>query len=406
MGIDSLLSADGLLVLDDPNFLADRYAVYEQLRRKAPIQRAKVSYFDGVELYVVARYRDCVELTTDTRFRRVIEGAEPLPYPPAIRFMITDSMVHQDNPQHLRLRTLVNRAFTPKAIAALSGRVQQLTSTLLDGFTTGSTVDVLEQYALPIPMTVISEMVGVAEADRARFHDGMTLVINGMATYGLDAMAAKLEELIDFVRHIVVRRRSEPADDILTALIHAREEGDQLSDDELVVMVLTLITAGYETTYHLIANGIAALLCHRDQLELLKTSPPVIDSAVEEILRYTGTIGGTKPNYANEDVQWHDVLIPRGAMVIPLLDSANRDPDIFDHPDVFDITRSPNQHIAFSKGPHFCLGAHLARMETRVAISNLVNRFPNLELSVDPDQLQYAPVPFWRRLTELPVTVK
>ena len=167
-----------------------------------------------------------------------------------------------------------------------------------------------------------------------------------------------------------------------------------------------LVSAGYETTYNLIANGVAALLTHPDQFELLKANPALISSAVEEILRYTGTIGGTKPNYAAEDVDLHGVRIPRGAMVIPLLASANRDPEAFEEPDVFDIQRSPNFHIAFSKGPHFCLGANLARMETQVAISNLITRFPDLTLAVEPDELEYVPVPFWRRLTGLPVLLR
>lgn len=391
--------------LDSTEFLADPFGAYDRLRRGSAVHRATTRYLGDAELYVLPRYRDCVDLTTDPRFRRVVEGAEHPQIPEALRFMTTDSMIYKDDPEHLRLRKLVSRAFTPKAIARLTDRVEAVTTELLDGFGRDQDIDLITDYALPIPVTVISEMVGVDEADRGRFHDGMKLIIDGMTTYSLEAMAEKMAELIDFVRSLIARRRAEPAEDIMTGLIHASDQGDTLSEDEVVAMVFLLVTAGYETTYNLISNGVAALLCHPDQLGLLQANPELIGTAVEEILRFTGTIGGTKPNYATADVELHGTVIPRGAMVIPLLASANRDPDVFDQPEVFDITRSPNYHIAFSKGPHFCLGANLARMETRVAISNLITRFPNLTLTVDPAELPTVPVPFWRRLAKLPVAL-
>ena len=398
-------STGASIALDSPEFVADPFPTYERLRRDAPVLRTQLAYMGGQDVYLLSRYKDCVDLTADQRFRRVVEGSEPLPIPQALKFIATDSMILMDDPEHMRLRKLVSRAFTPKATARLADRTEQISRELLEGFSPGQQIDVLEDYALPIPFTVISEMVGVPEADRGRFHDGMNLVMNGMVEFGMEQMAAKMEPVIDFVRELIERRRNDPAEDIMTGLIHASEDGDSLSEDEVVAMVFTLVVAGYETTYHLIANGVAALLAHPDQLDLLTKQPELINSAVEEILRYTGTIGGTKPNYASEDVELGGVRIPRGAMVIPLLASANRDPDVFENPDVFDITRTPNYHIAFSKGPHFCLGANLARMETRVAIGNLVNRFPELYLAVDPSDLNVQPMPFWRRLQQLPVVL-
>ena len=391
--------------LDSPEFLADPYPFYDRLRRQTPVYRTRMGYLSDAEVYLLARYQDCVDLTTDHRLRRVVEGAAPLPIPKALRPLSSDSMIMMDDPQHLRLRKLVSRAFTPKAIARLTDRVEVVTAELLNGFTQGQHIDIVNDYALPIPVTVISEMVGVPDADRAHFHDGMKFLVEGMAKYGIEKTAAQMEGLIDFVRGLIERRRADPAEDIMTGLIHASEDGDTLTNDEVVAMVFLLVVAGYETTYNLITNAVATLLTHPDQLELLKNNPQLITSAVEEILRYTGTIGGTKPNYANEDVDWHGVTIPRGAMVIPLLASANRDPAVFDYPDTFDITRTPNHHIAFSKGAHFCLGANLARMETRVAITNLITRFPTLRLAVDPTDLKTVPVPFWRRLASLPVVL-
>lgn len=391
--------------LESPEYLADPFALYDRLRRQTPVCRARIEQLGDTELYLLARYADCVALTGDRRFRRVVDAAPQLPLPQAIRFISTDAMIFKDDPEHQRLRRLVSHAFTPKAIAQLGDRVDAVTAELLDGFESGQRIDIAGDYALPVPVTVISEMVGVPEADRPRFHEGMKLVVDGLVRYGIDETAARIEQLVDYVRYLIEQHRSDPADNIMTGLIHAAEDTDILSDDEIVAMVFLLMSAGYETTHTLITNAVAALLTHPDQLALLRACPELIAPAVEEVLRHSGTIGGTKPNYAAEDVELHGVTIPRGAPVIPLLASANRDPDVFERPDVFDITRSPNRHIAFSKGAHFCLGAHLARMETRVAVANLVARYPRLRLGVDADDLQFAPVALWRRLNELPVVL-
>jgi cytochrome P450 len=291
------------IALDTPEFLADPFPFYSLLRREAPVSRARMSYAGDAEFYLLARYRDCVDLTTDHRFRRVVQGSEPVPMPKALRFMSTEMMILQDDPAHTRLRKLVSRAFTPRSVARLTDRVEAVTGELLGRFRPGQQIELKDDYALPIPVTVISEMVGVDEADRSHFHDGMKLIIDGMARYGLEETAAKMEGLIEFIRELIERRRAAPAEDIMTGLIHACEDGDTLSDDEVVAMVFLLVVAGYETTYNLITNAIAALLTHGEQLELLRAHPDLITSAVEEILRYTGTIGGTKPNYAAEDVE-------------------------------------------------------------------------------------------------------
>ena len=392
--------------VNSPEFLADPFPFYDRLRRESPVYRTKFAYMGDIEVYLLSRYSDCVELTTDRRFRRVVEGTAPLPIPKVLQFLSTDSMILMDDPQHTRLRKLVSRAFTPRAVARLTDRVEAVTRQLLGGFTPGQRIDMITDYALPVPITVISEMVGVPESERDLFHDRMKLVMNGVAEFGIEKAAKQMEGVVDYVRELIERRRAEPAEDILTGLLHPAEDGDTLSDDELVAMVFLLVAAGYETTYNLIANAVATLLTHPDQMELLCARTELIDTAVEEILRYTGTIGGTKPNYPTEDVDWHGVTIPRAAMVIPLLASANRDPAVFENPDVFDITRTPNRHLAFSKGAHFCLGANLARMETRVALANLITRFPGLTLTVDPGDLQMVPIPFWRRLSELPVELR
>jgi cytochrome P450 PksS len=392
--------------LDSPAIVADPFPVYERLRREAPVYlaRMRMSYLGDADVYVLSRYRDCVDLVTDERMRRTVEGPEAPSIPKAFQLVTTDSMIVKDRPEHSRLRKLSSRTFSRNAIARMADRIDIMTGDLLDGFAPGQRIDLLADYAVPIPFTVLSEMVCADEADQARFHD-----VSGMLS-ALWTPQHGIEQMVDgtaeFVRDMIKRRRAEPADDVLTVLAHADENGDTLSDDEIVAMVFLLVVADADSTYGLIANGVAALLAHPDQLDLLKTNPDLIGSAVEEILRFTGTIGSTEVLYPQEDIELHGVTIPRGARVIPLLASANRDPAVFDNPDTFDITRTPNRHIAFSKGAHFCLGDKLVRMEVAIAITNLISRFPDMQLAVDPTELQIAPAPIlMRRFASLPVVL-
>jgi len=306
----------------------------------------------------------------------------------------------------MRLRKLVSRPFTPRAIARLGDRVEAVTRELLDGMEPGQRIDLQQAYALPVPLTVINEMVGVPEQDRSTFHEYVELLFEGVQTHGLEGAAERMDDFVDYLRGLIEQRKADPGEDILTGLIHASEDGDSLSDDEVIAMVFMLITAGYETTHNLITNGVSALLTHPDQLARLKEQPELMDSAVEEMLRYTGTVGSTEvTTFAADDITLHGVTIPRGSLVLALLGSANRDPDQFSEPDAFDIAREPNNHLAFSRGNHFCLGAHLARMETRIAIANLIERFPGLKLAVPSDQLRLLPIPLMNRLDGLPVVL-
>jgi cytochrome P450 len=212
-----------------------------------------------------------------------------------------------------------------------------------------------------------------------------------------------LPATVRFVRDLVREKHDNPGDDILTGLIEAEDNGDRLTEDELVAMVFLLIVAGFETTVHLISNGVVTLLDHPDQLQRLRDDTRLIDSAVEEILRHRGPVQSTKPGYACEDITLHGVTIPKGKPIMPLFGAANHDPRVFDSPGDFDIGRSPNRHLGFGHGVHFCLGAHLARAETRLALRNLIERFPNLRLAVDSSALELKPMPGWHRYSGLPV---
>ena len=394
-------------------FRENKWAYYSWLRDNAPVCPARIALLNG---FLVSRYEDCASLLKDPRFVRNRSTATGggrrtlFPVPKSVALM-AQSMITTDNPDHRRLRTLVQKAFTPGALKKLEQRVEHLTHSLLDEMETrlGSkgSIDLMERFALPIPVTVISEMVGVSAHDMPRFRSGIQTMTKGVSGWRIfKTLFWDLRRSSSFVRDLIRRKREEPADDILTGLIQAEEDGDSLTEDELVSLVFLLVVAGFETTVHLISNSVLSLVTHPDQLDRFKADAELGGTMVEEVLRFNGPIHGTKPNYAAEDVTWHGVDIPRGSIVIPLLASANHDPRAFDDPEVFDIARSPNRHLGFGWGPHICLGAALARMETRIAVTNLFDRFPDLDLAVDESALELRKLPMWHSLEALPVKLR
>jgi cytochrome P450 len=363
-----------------------------------------------LNVYFLSRYDDCVRMLKDPRFvrnRTTATGGGKFPFPVSKSISIMSrNMLREDGSEHRRLRTLVHKAFTPRALSRLEARIERLTDELLDGLEQQGSVDLLRTYALPIPVTVIKEMVGVGDDDMPKFKEGIKALSEGFTGWTLlRTMFWDMPALVKFVRELIARKRESPQDDILTALIQAEDEGERLTEDELVSMVFLLIFAGYETTVHLITNSVAALLLHPEQLERLRAQPELVESAVEEVLRYISPVQGTKPCYATEDVTLHGITIPKGSTVIPLLGAANHDPDVFPNPEQFDIARTPNKHLGFGQGIHYCLGAPLARLETRIALQHLLQRSPNLHLAVKPSELRLQHMPLWHRYESLPVVI-
>lgn len=395
--------------ISSPSFIQNKYAYYRWLREEAPVYKGKLSI---ITAYLLSRYDDCVTMLKDPRFVRdrttATGGKRRLPIPvPKVVSLIAQNMILEDEPEHRRLRNLVHKAFTPRALVRLEGRIEQLTHELLDAAEPRGVVDLMQAYALPIPVTVIKELVGVSDEDMPRFRSGIKVLSTGFTGWNfLRLLIWDLPTTVSFVRELIKRKRANPGDDILTGLIQADEAGQQLSDDELVSMVMLLILAGYETTVHLITNSVVSLLLHPDQLARLRAEPDLATLAVEEVLRYNGPVQSTKPAYAAEDVTLHGVTIPKGAMVMPLLGAANHDPAIFEQPEVFDISRTPNRHLGFGHGIHYCLGAPLARMETRIALTTLLERSPDLRLAVQPQELILQSVPTWHRYAALPVVLR
>ena len=396
------------LNLSSRAFTDNKYAYYAYLREHDPVHKGKLLSFVGA--YFLTRYDDCVAMLKDKRFVRnrttaTGGGRMPFPLPKSVSLMM-NSMINEDEPEHRRLRALVHTAFTPRTVANLAGRIEALTDQLLDEVQGEKRIDLMTAYAHPIPVTVIAEMVGV-EADEvpkfASFVDALTQGFSGITL--ARTLVWDLPKAVTFVRQLIERKRRHPGDDILTALIEAEEEGEKLSEDELVAMVFLLIVAGHETTYNLITNAVYTLLTHPEQLARLRSEPELLDTATEEVLRYNGPLHATKPEYTLEDVTIRGVTIPKGAAVMPLLASGNHDADAFEKPEVFDITRAPNRHLGFGQGIHYCLGAPLARLETNIALAKLLERCPDLRLAVHPSELEMVVRPGWHQYKEMPVSL-
>ncbi|KAA9378461.1 cytochrome P450 [Microbispora cellulosiformans] len=414
-------TTSGTTVVDlfDPQLASDPFRGYSRLREQAPMTRGS---FPGLSspIWIVMRYEDVRTVLSDRRFVNNpanVPGADvqniredlieargiPREYAP----YILDSVLDADGDDHLRLRRLVSRAFTARRVAELRPRVEAITEDLLDrlpGHAEDGVVDLIEHFAYPLPITVICELVGIPEEDRPRWREW------GRGLFSLEPGAASkpLRAIVDYIHDLVGRRRAEPTGDLLTGLIRAHDEdGDRLSDTELVTMVLTLVLAGHETTAHLIGNGTAALLTHPDQLAALRDDPGLLPRAVHELMRWCGPVQGTRIRYASEDVPIGDLTVRRGEPVMAVLVSANYDPRRFDDPERLDVTRESDGHkevhVGFGHGLHYCLGAALARQEGEVAFGALLRRHPRLALAVAPEDLSRQFLPFSWRLARLPV---
>jgi cytochrome P450 PksS len=284
--------------------------------------------------------------------------------------------------------------------------VEQLSNELLDAVQPRGRMELIREYAMPIPATIIAEILGVPAADRRAFQRWSKALITASES-PLFALRALLPIMafLRYIRKLVRERRSNPGDDLVTALVRAEEAGDKLSEDELLAMIFLLLVAGYETTVNLIGNGTLALLQHPDQLAKLRSDPALITSAMEELLRYANPVGTTTDRYAREELTIAGAVIPRGALVVLALASANRDERQFVNPDMLDITRAPNKHLSFGWGVHYCIGAPLARLEGQIAITTLLHRCPNLRLATLPATLRWRPGLEMNGLDALPVAV-
>ncbi|MDQ3928953.1 MAG: cytochrome P450, partial [Chloroflexota bacterium] len=379
------------------------------LRAEAPVYRTTLSHKQAA--WLVTRYEDVFDILKDERFAkdrlntRLPGDNEKMPWVPGIFKPLTRNMLDVDEPDHTRLRALVRKAFTPRLIEQLRERIQALCEDLLDAVQRKGSMELVSDYALPLPATVIADLLGVPAEDRRKFHRWSSKIVSVSpgAETGLEGLRVipSVWAFMRYLRKQFEQRRADPRDDLITALVQAEEAGDKLSEDELLAMGFLLLVAGHETTVNLIASGTLALLEYPEQLEMLRRNPSLIGSAVEELLRYTSPVQMATERYTREDVTIAGTTIPRGELVLAVLGSANRDERQFENPDTLDLTRDPNKHLAFVKGIHHCLGAPLARMEAQIAIDTLLRRFLNLRLRGAPESLDWHRGLFLRGLEKL-----
>lgn len=392
-------------------FRAATYETFARMRAEDPI--LSQPGIDGeTMIWFVTRHEDVVAvLLDDVRFVRdpalALTEEEVAAWssgmPKAFEF-IDQHMLNRDGDDHRRLRRLVTKAFTPRMVEQLRPRIQEIADELIDAVEERREMDLVDEYAFPLPITVIAELLGIPIADRDRFRRWSNAIVT--PALGPEAMAefgALMGDFVAYLHHLFERRRADPADDLVSALLQVRDGGDALSEQELFSMVVLLIVAGHETTVNLIANAVLALLEHPDQLADLRRDPARIPAAIEECLRYDGPVERTLNRWATGDVELGGHTIRRGDTVIAILGSANRDPHRFPDPDVLDIAREDTKHIAFGRGSHYCLGAPLARLEGEIALATLLRRLPGLRLAVPRDELAWRPVPLFRALASLPV---
>lgn len=384
-----------------PEFKANPYPFYARLRREEPVVRVSAVF---IKAWLVTRYDDAAALLRDARFSKEQVTAKLVYLPPFAR-ALAENMLGQDPPDHTRLRALVSKAFTPRRVEEFRGRIQAICDGLLDAARPGD-FDLVRDYALPIPLTVISDMLGIPKEDRHRFHVlTRNSIIIGAPTRLRDVPFAlpSVWLLMRYFRRLFAERRAHPGDDLISALVEAEEAGEHLSEDELMGTAVLLLFAGYDTTVNLIGSGALALLEDPAQRARFVGEPDLAETAVEELLRYTSPVEMTPPRVAREDVTIGPVTVRRGEMVSAVLGSANRDESQFPDPDTLDITRDPNRHLALGAGIHFCLGAPLARMEGQVALTTLFRRFPRLRLAEPAGPHRWRPLLPLRGLESLPV---
>jgi cytochrome P450 len=385
--------------------LADPFPTLAALRESGPVHR--VTMRPGVPVWVVTRYADVLAAFSDPRlssdphrtheFDAILDGD-----------YFSRSMIGTDPPEHTRLRRLVSKAFTARRVEALRPRVQRITDDLLDRISPRGRADLVAEFALPLPITVIGELLGVPESDRARFRSWTDEILDQPVDFRREQerVLANRRRMHGYLTDLIAAKRGHRGDDLLSALIDTSDEGDRLDEQDLMAMTFLLLIAGYVTTVNLIGNGTLALLRAPEQLARLRADPALVPGAVEEFLRFDGPVNPGVTRYAAEDLEIAGVPIARGDIVLLATAAADRDPDRFADPDRLDVTAPDRGHLAFGHGIHYCLGAPLARLEAQVAFSALLARLPGLALAVPAEDLIWQAGGVLRGLRELPVVFR
>lgn len=393
------------------DFRLTTHETYARMREESPVH-VQPGLDGETPIWFVTRYDDVVALLTDNeRFvldpklaltpeeLALLEDAGPRPDE-----RVSENLLAKDGEDHRRLRRLVTKAFTPRMVEGLRPRVQEVADDLLDRVAMRGSMELVDEFAFPLPITVIAELLGIPVEDRELFREWSSNVVTPALTPELQEIARRRgDEFVAYLDDLFAQRRAEPTDDLVSALVQAEDAGDTLSENELYSMVVLLIVAGHETTVSFITNAVHALLTHPEQLADLRSDPSLLPNAVEELLRFDSPVERTITRWVAEDTEVGGRMLARGDLVIAVVSSANRDGDQFADPAVLDLARTENKHVGFGRGPHYCLGAPLARLETEIALETLLRRLPNLRLAIAEDDLYWRPIPLFRSLSSLPV---
>ena len=401
-------------------YFQDPLSVFARMRAQSPV--TSVITPEGQRAWLITRYEDVRRALADPRLSkdwRKLRAPGFVP-DPSVGFLMAH-MLNADPPDHTRLRRLVQKAFTPGRVAGLRPRIEAITASLLDAMPGGGSgggsggggrardadpardgvVDLITEFAFPLPMTVICELLGIPDDDREEFKTWSQVILSSTATF--DEYRAAGGAMYAYFTRLLADKRAAPADDLLSALITARDSGDSLDEPELLAMIFLLLVAGHETTVNLIATGTLALLTHPSEFSRLRSDPSLLPGAVEELLRFANPLNHATDRYAPEPLEVGGVLIPAGEPVLVVTSSANRDPARFPDPDRLDVGRDASGHVAFGHGIHYCVGAPLARLEGEIAFGALLARFPGLSLAVEPAALRWRPSSLIHGLETLPV---
>lgn len=388
--------------LTSPEFLRNPYPFYDKLRSINPIHWGNSVKYPG---WYVTGYEEAVAILKDTRF----ENRIPLPKTSTkyehLKNLQNDMLLFKNQVDHKRLRMLVSKFFAPNVVESYRPAIEETVHELLNEVENEKRMDLVSDFAFPLASLIIAKILGVPAEERYPFKEWTADLIQTIDfTRTRRALAngnTTIRILIDYFKNLIERRRHNPQNDLISLLIKEEQQGDKLTEEELLATCILLVIAGHETTVNLISNSIFSLLTHREQLMELKESPLLIERAVEEFLRYESPTQMTA-RFASEDIEINGTIIKKGDQVYILLGAANRDPKKFIHAHVLDIKRNPNPHIAFGCGIHFCLGSSLARLEAQIAIQTLLQRLDNLQIATP--ELQWRKLTGFRALKELPIT--
>lgn len=395
--------------LHNPEVRANPYPFYTQLRSQDPVH-----WDEAMGFWVLTRYADIASVYADARFSRaqgLRRGFERLPeaeqrIAEPVYHSFSKTMFYSDPPYHTRLRGLVNNAFTPNAVEQMRPHVQRMVDSLLDAVQTQGEMDAIHDLAHPLPILVISQMLGLPAEERGRFKqwsDDLFAILGSVphAPESMERASRSLAELTDYLTTLSHSRRQQPQNDLISALVGVVEKGQRLTQEELIANVTILLSAGHETTSNLIGNGLLALLRNPDQMQKLRDHPKLVPSAVEEMMRYDNPVQIAYRSAA-EDIEIGGKYMRKGQLVNSVLAAGNRDPERFSEPDQFDISRDEGRQLGFGLGIHFCIGAPLVRLEAQIAFSTILRRFPELHLATE--NLEWQEHPIFRGVKSLPLT--